>query len=150
MYKIQALLLSIVLFFVGLIYGDKPVEIDYTVKINGIEILSGDNVELPEGETSIIVSCHCKNVGRPFEGETFDEPAVGFYKYENGEKEYLDLWGISVDMVSQPTLIKSEEIFDLSAYFTINPDEKPEPGIYNMEVNVYGCEQIYENVLTVK
>ena len=39
MYRIQALLLSIVLFFVGLIYGDKPVEIDYTVKIDGKDVM---------------------------------------------------------------------------------------------------------------
>lgn len=149
MYRIQALFLSIVLFFVGLIYGDKPVEIDYTVEINGTEISVGDSIELPAGE-AITVSCSCENVGRPFEGKTFYEPSVSFYKYADGEKVYLELWGASPDIVSRPKLIKGGESFDISAYFEINPDKETEPGVYTMEVSVYGCKQIFEDALVIK
>ncbi|MBQ9912914.1 MAG: hypothetical protein IJO73_01660 [Clostridia bacterium] len=150
MYRIQALILSIVLFFVGLIYGDKPIEIDYTVKIDGTEISAGDTFEWPEGEKSIRVYCSCENVGRPFEGATFYEPHISFYKYVNEKKVYLDFWSVSVDAVSQPTLIKKGETFDTSSYFEINPDNKPEPGAYTVEVSVYGCKQIFENALIIK
>ena len=150
MYRIQALLLSILLFFVGLIYGDKPIEIDYTVEINGTEISAGDSFEWPEGERSIRVYCHCENVGRPFEGEDIYSPNVGFYRYVNGEKEYLDFWSVSVDAVPQPVLVKGEETFTVFEYFEINPDDKPEPGAYSMEVSVYGCEKVFENVLVIK
>ncbi len=150
MYRIQALLLSIVLFFVGLIYGDKPVEIDYTVKINSTEISEGDTFEWVEGENSIRVYCFCKNVGRPFEGEDIYTPNVSFYRYVNGEKVYLDFWMVAVDAEPQPILIKKGEIFNIFEYFEINPDNEPEPGIYTMEVSVYGCKKVFEDVLVIK
>ena len=150
MYRIHALFLSILLFFVGLIYGDKPIEIDYTVKINSTEISAGDTFEWPEGEKSIRVYCSCENVGRPFEGSDIYGPAVSFYRYVNGEKVYLDFWSISVDAVPQPILVKKGENFNIFEYFEVNPDNKPEPGVYTMEVSVYGCKQIFENVFIIK
>ncbi|MBQ3137642.1 MAG: hypothetical protein IJB74_09205 [Clostridia bacterium] len=149
-YKIQAILLSIVLFFVGLIYGDKPIEIDYIVKIDDTEISAGDTFEWPEGEKSIRVYCSCENVGRPFEGENIYTPNISFYRYVNGKKEYLDFWTTTVDAEPQPILIKKGDIFNVFEYFEINPDNKPKPGAYTMEVSVYGCKQIFENVLIIK
>ncbi len=145
--KIQALLLSIVLFFVGLIYGDTPVEIDYTVSINGTDIVAGDNVEIPVGR-NLYVFCYCENTSRPFEGTDLHNNAhVSFYKYENGKKVYLSRSGISVDAVPRPILIKGGEKFREDYHSLINPDA--EPGVYTMEVSVFGCTQIYENVITV-
>ncbi len=147
MFKIQALLLSIILFFVGLIYGDKPVEIDYTVSINGTEISAGDNFDLSDRK-SLVVSYLCENKGRPFEGIDIYSGMVGFYKFKDGEKKYLSVSYIGVDAEPRPILIKRGEKFNVSSYLNLNPDA--EPGVYSMEVNIYGCEQIYENVLTVK
>ncbi len=147
-YRIQALFLSIALFFVGFIYKDTPIEIEYTVHINGTEISAGDNIEIPLNG-SLTVACLCKNVGRPFEGETFYTPRVSFYKYVNGEKEYLHFWSITVDAGPQPILIKNGETFDIFECFEINPDDEPAPGVYSMEVSAYGCEQIFENVLKI-
>lgn len=149
LFKIESLFLSLTLLLVGFIYGDAPVEIDYTVEIRGTEISVGDTFEWPEGEKSIRVYCLCENVGRPFEGKSFYTPYISFYSYENGEKKYLDFWTVSVDAVSQPILVKSGEAFTLSEYFQINPDNVPEPGVYTMEVSVYGCTQIFEDLLVI-
>ena len=151
MYKIQALILSIVLFFVGLIYGDKPIEIEYTVEINGTEISAGDCVEVAAGE-DIIVSCFCENVGRPFEGTSIYSAKSNFYKIENGEKEYLTTYsGIGLGEEPQPILIKNGDKFYAGDGNYFEPDvANPEPGVYTMEVSVYGCEKVFENVLVIK
>ncbi|MBE6775959.1 MAG: hypothetical protein E7543_07210 [Ruminococcaceae bacterium] len=151
MYRIQALLLSIILFFVGLIYGDKPIEIDYTVEINGTEISAGESIELPKGE-AIIVACFCENVGRPFEGKSLYHAKTDFYKIENGEKKYISYYGgIGLDEESQPILIKSGEKFSVGNASYFEPEvEAPEPGAYTVEVSVYGCKQVFENALIIK
>ncbi|MBQ7116972.1 MAG: hypothetical protein IJN88_02035 [Clostridia bacterium] len=148
-FKIQSVLLSLTLFFVGIMYGDAPIEVEYSVHINNTEISVGDTFEWPEGEKSITVYCSCKNVGRPFEGSDLYDPNVGFYRYVNGEKEYLDFWSISVDAIPQPILIKNGDTFNIFRSFIINPDDVPEAGVYNMEVSVYGCKQVFENVLKI-
>ncbi len=148
-FKIQSVLLSLTLFFVGIMYGDAPIEVDYSVRIDGTEISVGDTFEWPEGERSITVYCSCENIGRPFEGNDIYEPAVGFYRYVNGKKVYLDFWNISVDAIPQPILVKKGETFDIFDRFIINPDDEPEPGVYTMEVSVYGCKQVFENVLKI-
>ncbi len=146
-FKIQSVFLSVVLLFVGLIYGDTPIEIEYTVSINGTDIVAGDNIETPL-DSSLNVYCRCENTGRPFEGtDLHDNAHVSFYKYENGEKEYLSVWGISVDAEPNPILIKSGEKFRENCCSVLAPDA--EPGIYTMEVRFFGHTKIYENVLTV-
>ena len=147
MLKIQAFLLSIIMLLVGVIYGDKPVEIDYIVKINGTEISQGDNIEV-SAEKDISINCACENIGRPFKGEDIYYANVSFYKYVNGEKRYLSLSGIVVDAESKPILIRSGDKFSVSADFSF--DSNAEAGVYSMEISVYDCKQIYENVLTVK
>ncbi len=145
-FKIQSVFLSLSLLLVGLIYGDTPVEIDYTVYINGTEISAGDNIELSlSGSLSVV--CHCENTGRPFEGISYHEPYVYFYKTDNGEKTPLSQWTYTTDEVRKPVLVKSGEKFTGSEYSDLAPDT--EPGVYTLEISVYGCKQIYENVLTI-
>ena len=145
-FKIQSVFLSLTLLLVGFIYADKPIEIDYTVYINGEEISAGENIIIPLNG-NLDVTCKCENTGRPFEGISYHEPYVYFYKTVNGEKIALSQWCYSTDEVRKPVLVKSGEKFTGSEYSNLAPDA--EPGIYTLEINVYGCKQIYENVLTV-
>ncbi|MBQ3137697.1 MAG: hypothetical protein IJB74_09490 [Clostridia bacterium] len=146
--KIQSVLLSAVLFVIGIIYSDTPTKINCTVYINGTEISSGYTAKISLNE-DIAVHCACKNIGKPFEGKDIYNAGVSVYRYINGEKIYINLWSISVDAEPRPILIKSDEKFDVYTNLFFDPDNKPEPGIYSMNVTVYGNTQIYENVLMI-
>lgn len=146
-FRIEAIFLSIVLFLVGFIYKDTPIEIEYTVKINETEISAGNNIEIPAGD-SISVYCYCENKGRPFEGtDLHDNAHVSFYRYEGSKKIYLSLSGVSVDAEPNPILIKSGEKFTEPFRAYLDPDA--EAGTYSVEVTVFGHKQVYENILTV-
>ncbi len=146
-FKIESVFLSLTLLLVGFIYADKPIEIDYTVKINSTEISAGDNIEIPV-DGYINVYCYCENTGKPFEGtDLHDNAHVSIYKYENGEKTYLSVSYIGVDAKPNPILIKSGEKFTEDSWSVLDPDAQP--GTYTMEVTVFGHTQIYENVITV-
>ncbi len=146
-FEIQSVFLSLTLILVGFIYADKPIEITYTVNVNGTEISQGDNIEIPV-DGYVDVYCYCENTGRPFEGTSLHDNAhVSIYKYENDEKKYLSVSYISSDFIPNPILIKSGEKFTEFSCCILDPDA--EPGIYTMEISVFGHKQIYENVLTV-
>lgn len=145
-FKFESVFLSLTLLLVGFVYADKPIEIDCTVYINGEEISVGDNIAIPS-DGNLDVTCKCENIGRPFEGISYHEPYAYFYKTENGEIAALSQWSYSTDEVRKPVLVKSGEIFTGSVYSNLAPDA--EPGVYTLEISLYGHTQIYENVLTV-
>ncbi len=145
-FRIEALLLSVALFFVGFIYKDAPVEISYTVSINGTEISAEESLEIPLNGR-LDVSCLCENTGRPFEGTIYHEPQVYFYKIENGEKIPLSRWSYTTDEVRTPVLVKSGEKFTGSECSNLAPDAQS--GTYTLEISLYGNKQVYKNVLTV-
>lgn len=139
-YKIEAIILAITLFFVGVIYADQPIEVEFDCELSTYEISAGD---------PIYVKINCKNVGRPFEGEhNHANASISFYKIKNGSKEYLSASYIVTDEDSQPILVKKSEEFTCGISMQFDLDA--EPGIYSALVRVYGCEKIYEDVLTIK
>ncbi len=139
-YKIQAIILAITLFFVGVVYADQPIEVEFDCELSNYIVSPGDCID---------ISINCKNTGRPFEGEhNHQETSVSFYKIENGTAKYLSMLYYFVPEEPQPILIKTSEEFSCRKTMQFNLDA--EPGVYSVLVRVYGCEKIYEDVLTIK
>ena len=61
MINFKALFMAIYLFFVGLVYGDEPIKIEYSYEIPS-------QVTVYETGDSVTVNISATNVGRPFEG----------------------------------------------------------------------------------
>lgn len=149
-YKIEAFILAITLFFVGVVYGDKPIEVEFECEFSNYEII-------PEEQTLDIV-IKCKNVGRPFEGSEPHDVNVSIYKIVDGKKVYLRNVSGSDHGEPQPVLVKKDESFTIRTEFSIatHPNDLPpgmtevEPGVYSTAISVYGCEKVYENILIIK
>lgn len=138
--KIEALILALTLFFVGLVYGDKPIEVEFDCELSTYEISTDEFGR---------IHLDCVNVGRPFEGVEPFHANFKFFKIENGKKVYVRYEGsITVDSEPRAVLVKSGEEFGYNQIFLF--PEGTEPGVYSLEVEVYGCEKIYEDVLTIK
>ncbi len=139
-YKIEAIILAITLFFVGVVYGDEPIEVEFTCELSTYEI-STDEVGR--------IKLDCVNVGRPFEGEEPFHAGFNFFKVENGKKVYVRCEGmITNDSEPRAVLVESGEEFGYRQKFIF--PEGTEPGVYSLEVKVYGCKKVYEDILTVK
>lgn len=139
-YKIEAIILAITLFFVGVVYADQPIEVDFDCELSTYEI-STDEVGR--------IHLDCVNVGRPFEGEEPFHASFEFFRIENGKKIYARYEGsITNDSEPRAVLVKSDDTFGYSQKFIFPKDT--DPGVYSLEVEVYGCEKIYEDILTIK
>ncbi len=139
-YKIEAIILAITLFFVGIVYGNQPIEVEIDCEFSTYEVSSGDTID---------VKINCKNTGRPFEGEhNHGKVNVSFYKIDNGTKKYLSMLYYFEPEDPQPILIKTSEEF--SCWQTMQFHLEAEPGVYSALVRAYGCEKVYEDILTIK
>lgn len=170
--KIKALLMAIYLFFMCIPYGNSPIDIKMTDPT--LEVWNGESYvvyELKDGmepieaaaktidvgpihfqTTPFSFSAKYKNVGRPFKGHEPFHPAVSLYKVKNGKYS-----AIFIDQIYEPceptdVLIKNGEILDVYEEFSIpqNYSEPVEPGVYSLEINVYGCKTVFEDVVIIK
>lgn len=92
-----------------------------------------------------------KNVGRPFEGKEPFEPSVAVYREKNGERIFLRTL-TEVDCVEpNPILVKKGDTFEKTKVYSCYPDfaDEYEPGVYSVQVWVYGCTKVYENIITI-
>lgn len=154
MTKINALIIAIYLFFAGFIYGDEPVKVEFDCEFSRTEF------SCPE-EFGFTLTIKGKNVGRPFEGDKPYYVDVSVYRVVNGEKRYLRWEGTWDDGLSRRVLIKHGEELEFitkpGSWYAVgydftsgDPTRGIEPGIYSVEVRVYGCEKVYENILMIR
>lgn len=139
--RLKALIMAIYLLIAAIPYGNAPIQVEFdcTMKDGIYEYAPGD-----WGSVSI----ECKNVGKPFKGETPYSPSVSIYKIENGEKQYLPCIGIALPAEPEDIIIKNGDEFVLGDDFKVLEDA--ESGTYSMEVTVYGCTKVYEDVIIIK
>lgn len=137
--KIQSFIIAIYLLIAGLSYADKTVKVECDIDFAVTEFSPGES-----GTFEI----RCKNIGIPFKGESPHNVDYSFFKTVDGERVYLD-FTCAVDEGNSLNLfvVKNAEEFIINGNFTL--DEDAEKGVYSVEIKVYGCEHIFENVFTV-
>lgn len=133
-YKIEAIILAITLFFVGVVYGDEPIEVEFTC----------DKVTVYEEEGFALVEVTAKNVGRPFKSD--DRIFAEFYQIIDGEKVLVnERW---IDAYENDTLIKHGHaktqtfMCEFASYRSVIPGKECHMDVY------YGtASATFENIL---
>lgn len=142
-YKIKAIILAITLFFVGVVYADQPIEVEFDCNIPSSEYLysPGEDVRL-----NITVT----NTGRPFELTKFfeDTEYVGIYQEIDGERHYIYTTNKYSLTAGKSQLVKKGDSKMYDIHFRI-PDDAP-TGAYDIFVSFEGNSQVFENYITVE
>lgn len=143
MINFKALFMAIYLFFVGLVYGDEPIKIEYSYEIPS-------QVTVYETGDSVTVNISATNVGRPFEGTKELHKILDVVIYStDGYVMYNRAWYPTDDSQTKYEIIK-KGLFSEETYLVWIKDEAPK-GFYNMSVKYYGADEyIFENVFEVK
>ena len=144
--KITSALISICIFFMALPYGEEPNNVEFSY-----EVLSEETVyEVGDGVTICFTAT---NKGRPFKIDGNDEIIAIFYQIVDGEKIRLDFDRFVTDDIKlpQPKMYGNGDTISDSFYGIISDYfYDAVPGTYDMEVEFYGCKQVFEDVITVK
>lgn len=162
--KIKALLMAIYLFFMCIPYGNSPIDIkmtEPTLTVCGTVYELKDDMEPIKvsagildvlGSSPFSFSAKCENVGRPFKGHEPFHPVVALYKVENGKRSFIDLLIVYDECVPRDVLIKNGDTLNVHEQFSFTqiPSETIEPGVYNLEISVYGCKTVFEDVIVIK
>ena len=139
----KALFMAIYLFFVGLVYGDEPIKIEYSYEIPSL-------VTMYEAGDSVKIDISVTNVGRPFKGTKELHKILDVVIYStDGYVIYNRDWYPTEDSETKYEIIK-QGMFGEQTYTARITDEAPK-GFYNMSVKYYGADKyIFENVFEVK
>ena len=137
---------TIILFFAGFIYGDAPIDLQFTYDIPSA---------VYEYEAGDIIKIHAsaENVGRPFKMDVHSERVlmVSIYKIENDVKVYANASTDTehTDEYSTGYFVEKGEIFEKDFYFKVREDAPT--GAYTIEISSdFGDKEIFENAITIK
>ena len=137
---------TIILFFAGFIYGDAPIDLQFTYDIPSA---------VYEYEAGDIIKIHAvtENVGRPFKMDVHSERVllVSIYKIENDVKVYANASTDTehTDEYSTGYFVEKGETFEKDFYFKVREDAPK--GVYTIEISSdFGDEEIFEDVITIK
>ena len=138
---------TIILFFAGFIYGDAPIDLQFTYDIPSA---------VYEYEAGYIIKIHAvtENVGRPFKMDVHSERVlkVSIYKTEDGVKQYpyaFTSGDIGTDEYSTGYFVEKGETFEKDFYFKVREDAPT--GAYTIEISSdFGDKEIFENAITIK
>lgn len=139
--KLEALIMALTLFFVGLFYGSEPVKVEFTATVSETEVTA---------EESFRIDYTCINKDKPFKGFCHDTPTINFVNSETNEiinKYSFD--GISSDCEGHYFLVKTDDVFCRGS-LTITFPKDVAPGIYDITLSMYDCVQTFENSITIK
>lgn len=138
--KLEALIMALTLFFVGLFYGDEPVKVEFTVIASETVISSGDCFD---------IDYTCINKGKPFKGFCQDTPMINFVHSETNENIPYSLEGIFSDCAGHYFLVKTDDLFCNGRLTITFPKDVPS-GTYDITLSMYDCVQTFENAITIK
>ena len=138
--KLEALIMALTLFFVGLFYGDEPVKVEFTAVTSETMISAGDSFD---------IDYTCINKGKPFKGFCKDAPIINFINSETNEKAKYSFDGISSDCAGHYFLVKTDDAF-CGGSLKITFPEDITPGTYDITLSMYDCTQVFEDAITIK
>ena len=140
--KIQSILISIYLVFIGFVYGDAPINIKFTCEIPSTvyEYNVGDTVE---------IHATIENVGRPFKAVKANAIDIAVYTVTDSkivnpyEEETLDElpWERTEELIQKG--------FKSDAKFVFTIKENAPKGNYIVRVSAFGVEKTFEGLITV-
>lgn len=141
--KIQSILISIYLVFIGFVYGDAPINIKFTCEIPSTvyEYNIGDTVE---------IHATIENVGRPFKAVKADAVDISVYTttdnkmvtpYEEEAKDELP-WERTEELIQKG--------FKSDAEFVFTIKENAPKGDYFVRVSAFGVTETFEGLITIK
>ena len=141
--KIQSILISIYLVFIGFIYGDAPIDIKFTCEIPSMvyEYEVGDTVE---------IHATIENVGRPFKAVKANTIDISVYTITDNkivtpyEEETTD----DLPWERPEELIQKNYKSDAGFVFTIK--ENAPKGDYFVRVSAFGVTETFEGLITIK
>ena len=141
--KLKALLMALTLFFVGLFYGDAPINIKFTCEIPSTvyEYNIGDTVE---------IHATIENVGRPFKAVKANAIDIAVYTVTDSEivtpyeEEILDElpWERTEELIQKG--------FKSDAEFVFTIKENAPKGDYIVRVSAFGVTETFEGLITIK
>lgn len=139
--KLEALIMALTLFFVGLFYGDEPVKVEFTATTSETMISAGD---------SFYIDYTCINKGKPFKGFCQDTPIINFVNSETNEiiNKY-SVEGIFSDCAGHYFLVKTDDAF-CGGSLKITFPEDIASGTYDIVLSMYDCVQVFENAIKIK
>lgn len=145
---IMSFVIGIIIALMAIPYGNEEKKVDFTYEIH-----SEDTVFQAEDGISLEVTA--TNCGRPFEIDSNDEIFVRLYQIIDGEEISLGgyIWIDDVGYYPNPELYKKGDTFTYSEYIELivfDENDVYVPGTYDMEVEFYGCKEVFEDVLTIK
>lgn len=140
MLDFKALIMAITLFFVGIFYGNEPVNVEFTVVTTEAEVALED---------SFSINYTCINKGKPFKGFCKDEPSIQFINSETNEKAKYYYDGISSDCDGHYFLVRKDDVF-CSGGLTVTFSEDTPTGTYDIVISMYDCTQVFENAITIE
>lgn len=141
--KIQSILISIYLVFIGFVYGDAPINIKFTCEIPSTvyEYNIGDTVE---------IHATIENVGRPFKAVKANAIDIAVYTVTDSEivtpyeEETLDElpWERTEELIQKG--------FKSDAEFVFTIKENAPKGDYIVRVSAFGVTETFEGLITIK
>ena len=145
---IMSLVIGLIIALMAIPYGNEEKKIDFTYEIH-----SEDTVF--KAEDGISVEVTATNCGRPFEIDSNDIISTKFYQVIDGEKISLGgyVWREDIATYPNPKLFKEGDSVTYSEYIELMVFDENDvyiPGTYDMEVEFYGCKEVFEDVLTIK
>ena len=145
---IMSFIIGIVIALMAIPYGCEEKKVDFTYEIHSEDTIF-------KAEDSISVEVTATNCGRPFEIDSNDEISIRLYQTIDGEEISLGgyVWIDDIGYYPNPKLFKKGDTFTYSEYIELmifDENDVYVPGTYDMEVEFYGCKQVFEDVITVK
>ena len=145
---IMSFVIGIVIALMAIPYGNEEKQIDFTYEIHSEDTIF-------QAEDGISVEVTATNCGRPFEIDSNDEISVRLYQTVDGEEISLGgyMWKEDIGYYPNPELFKEGDTLTYSEYIELMIFDENDvyiPGTYDMEVEFYGCKEVFEDVLTIK
>ena len=149
--KILSVIVTICVFFMGLPYGDEPQNVEFSYELYSEKEVYEFGDEVPLKVTAV-------NKGRPFKIDAYDDVSVGFFQTIDGKKVWLwfDCSNIAFDeeyRYPKAVIFKNGDTRTgvNEGTITINREYgEVVPGAYDMSVSFGDCNQVFEDVITVK
>lgn len=145
---IMSFVIGIIIALMLIPYGNEEKKIDFAYEIHSEDAIF-------QTEDGISVEVTAINCGRPFEIDSNDTISIKFYQIIDGEQFNLGgyVWHEDIGTYPNPKLFKEGDAVTYSEYIELtvfDEDDVYVPGTYDMEVEFYGCKQVFEDVITVK
>ena len=147
--RFSAFIMALTLFFLGLPYGNEPIKVDYTVKIQVNRFVPDPQYSSPLAHEYDYcnVSVSVENVGRPYKITNITDANIKFYRIVDGKKQYLQYSSVDTPEDVHDIIFKHGEVRLMGGRFDF--DQGYDPGEYIVEVSVEHSDKIYTETITL-